>query len=71
MKILGTSFLYESLPMYYEAQAEFYNNAVKVDTNLPPMELMEALQLIQRILDGRKELKTDVHDYCTRRIVRL
>jgi 2-amino-4-hydroxy-6-hydroxymethyldihydropteridine diphosphokinase / dihydropteroate synthase len=40
--------LYETKPMYYTDQASFINGAVEVSTDLPPLDLLDVLQGIER-----------------------
>ncbi|CAG8559627.1 1150_t:CDS:2 [Diversispora eburnea] len=46
-KILDTSFLYESSPMYYSDQSNFLNAACKIATNSSPEELLIKLKNIE------------------------
>lgn len=56
IKIIKTSSLYETKPMYIENQALFLNGAAKVDTELKPKELLDFLKNTEKKL-GRKETK--------------
>ncbi|KAH7106826.1 Dihydropteroate synthase [Auriculariales sp. MPI-PUGE-AT-0066] len=48
VKVLSTSFLYETKPMYVEDQAQFLNGACLVETSLGPMDLLHLLKQIER-----------------------
>jgi 2-amino-4-hydroxy-6-hydroxymethyldihydropteridine diphosphokinase len=52
-KIIKTSSLYETKPMYIEKQDFFLNSAAKIETGLPPKELLTFLKKIEKKL-GRK-----------------
>ena len=54
IKIIKTSSLYETKPMYLENQEWFLNGAAKVDTELKPKELLGFLKSTEKKL-GRKE----------------
>ncbi|KAK6442225.1 trifunctional dihydropteroate synthetase [Oleoguttula sp. CCFEE 5521] len=48
MRIVDTSCLYESEPMYVEDQDRFINGACEIETRLSPMDLLDRLQAIER-----------------------
>nr|OQO23752.1 hypothetical protein B0A51_09254 [Rachicladosporium sp. CCFEE 5018] len=48
MRIVDTSCLYESEPMYVEDQDRFINGACEIETTLSPMDLLDRLQAIER-----------------------
>ncbi|EMR08122.1 folic acid synthesis protein fol1 [Pneumocystis murina B123] len=50
IKVLKTSMLYESKPMYFKDQPAFYNAVCKVQTSLHPEQLLFELQLIEKEL---------------------
>lgn len=50
VKILDTSFLYETLPMYVSDQPRFLNAVIKVSTSLKPQELLDLLKRIESSL---------------------
>ncbi|KAG5518848.1 hypothetical protein PMAC_002379 [Pneumocystis sp. 'macacae'] len=50
IKILKTSMLYESKPMYFENQPVFYNAVCKVETSLSPEQLLVELKTIEKEL---------------------
>lgn len=52
--IVGQSAFYESEPVDYTEQDWFLNAALKIETNLDPLSLLDKLQGIQRSF-GRKE----------------
>ena len=54
--IIETSNLYETKPMYLEKQDWFLNGAAKIETELPPKELLAFLKKIEKKL-GRKPVK--------------
>ncbi len=56
LKIIKTSSLYETKPMYIEKQGWFLNGAAKVETELMPKELLDFLKIIEKEL-GRKEVE--------------
>lgn len=55
-KILASSSIYESEPMYVLNQPKFLNMVVKIETGLAPPELLEFLQGIEKKL-GRERNK--------------
>ncbi|KAJ0421728.1 Dihydropteroate synthase-like protein [Aspergillus carlsbadensis] len=55
IKVLRTSSLFETAPMYYLDQEPFMNGVCEVETTLQPTELLDALQSIEISL-GRKKL---------------
>lgn len=52
-KVLETSSLYESEPMYYLDQPKFVNGALKLQTTLSPQDLLKNLKEIEYDLLGR------------------
>lgn len=52
-KVLETSSLYESEPMYYLDQPKFVNGALKLQTTLTPQDLLKQLKEIEYDLLGR------------------
>lgn len=52
-KVLETSSLYESEPMYYLDQPKFVNGALKLQTSLSPQDLLKHLKEIEYDLLGR------------------
>lgn len=46
-KITNTSFIYQSEPMYLEAQPQFLNACIQIETQLSEQSLLEALKLIE------------------------
>lgn len=68
----ATSFLYESLPMYVTDQPRFLNAVVQLGTELPPEQLLSALQAVEievgrtkSFRNGPRLLDLDVL-FCTR-----
>lgn len=55
-KVLKTSSLYESEPMYYLDQPKFVNGALKLQTSLSPQDLLKKLKEIEYDLLGRVKL---------------
>ncbi|KAJ3339685.1 trifunctional dihydropteroate synthetase [Gonapodya sp. JEL0774] len=55
-RVLDTSFLYETSPMYEADQPNFLNCAVKISTTLSPLALLAYLKTIEREL-GREATK--------------
>ncbi|KAK4935144.1 trifunctional dihydropteroate synthetase, partial [Elasticomyces elasticus] len=55
VRVVRTSGLYETTPMYYEDQDPFLNGACEIETSLAPTELLDVLQDIERRL-GREKL---------------
>ncbi|KAK3294019.1 Dihydropteroate synthase-like protein [Chaetomium fimeti] len=55
IKVKRTSSLWETEPMYVLDQDRFVNGACEVETTMEPLELLDALQDIERAL-GRKKL---------------
>ncbi|KAG5439105.1 hypothetical protein PCANB_001404 [Pneumocystis canis] len=56
IKVLKTSMLYESEPMYFENQPIFYNAVCKVETSLDPHQLLAELQIIEKELGRVKTI---------------
>ncbi|PNS16273.1 folic acid synthesis protein fol1 [Sphaceloma murrayae] len=56
IRLLRTSLLYETTPMYVEDQGEFLNAACEIETALAPMELLDALQNIERVMGRIKTI---------------
>ncbi|KAI9799488.1 MAG: trifunctional dihydropteroate synthetase [Piccolia ochrophora] len=54
IRVLRTSSLWETAPMYVTNQNSFVNGACEVETSLPPIELLDQLQAIE-IAMGRKK----------------
>ncbi|KTW29614.1 folic acid synthesis protein fol1 [Pneumocystis jirovecii RU7] len=48
IKVLKTSMLYESEPMYFKDQPVFYNAVCKVETSLNPKQLLDELKTIEK-----------------------
>ncbi|KAK9466140.1 Dihydropteroate synthase-like protein [Lipomyces arxii] len=56
VKVLGTSSMYESAPMYVENQPRFLNAVCKIATTLSPHELLACCQDIEKNALGRIKL---------------
>ncbi|TKA62214.1 hypothetical protein B0A55_11793 [Friedmanniomyces simplex] len=70
MRVVRTSPLYETEPMYVQDQARFLNGVCEIDTTLRPMELLDRLQAIEQRLGriktvekGPREIDLDVLTY--------
>ncbi|GAA5841093.1 hypothetical protein JCM11251_008016 [Rhodosporidiobolus azoricus] len=50
VKVVDTSFLYESEAMYHEEQGKFLNAALKIETSLSPLPLLHLLKSVESIL---------------------
>ncbi|GAA5934261.1 hypothetical protein JCM1841_005418 [Sporobolomyces salmonicolor] len=50
VRVRDTSFLYESEAMYHEEQAKFLNAAVKIETSLDPLPLLNLLKSVEEAL---------------------
>ncbi|GAA5827441.1 hypothetical protein JCM3770_005838 [Rhodotorula araucariae] len=50
VKVVDTSFMYESEAMYHEEQDKFLNAAVKIQTSLTPTELLHACKAVEEAL---------------------
>lgn len=48
IRVVDTSFLYETAPMYLTEQPRFLNGACKIHTTLPPHELLQVCQQVER-----------------------
>ncbi len=46
-RVVAVSSVYETEPKYYENQGSFLNAVVALETDLPPLRLMEGLQSIE------------------------
>jgi len=53
-KLVGQSFFYRTSPVGYLDQDWFVNTAVKIETELEPLDLLEALQIIQQEIGRTK-----------------
>ena len=53
--VINTSYVYQSPPMYYTGQEEFYNMVVEIETNLNPLQLLNEVKKIEKI--AGKDLK--------------
>ncbi|KAK9460580.1 Dihydropteroate synthase-like protein [Lipomyces oligophaga] len=56
IKVLRTSSMFETAPMYVENQPRFLNAACKVSTSLSPHELLAAVQDVEKNALGRVKL---------------
>ncbi|KAK9375764.1 Dihydropteroate synthase-like protein [Lipomyces chichibuensis] len=56
IRVLGTSSMYESAPMYVENQPRFLNSVCKVATTMTPHELLAAVQDVEKNALGRVKL---------------
>lgn len=54
IRVVRTSSLWETEPMYVLEQAKFANGVCEVETELGPLALLDALQAIERALGRRK-----------------
>ncbi|KAI7484815.1 folic acid synthesis protein [Hortaea werneckii] len=57
MRILSTSALYETEPMYVENQERFLNGACEIRTELPPLQLLDRLQALEKSLGRVKTIE--------------
>ena len=55
--VTNSSFLYETLPMYYLKQGNFLNSTIELSSNLKPYDLLNKLQEIEMILGRKREIK--------------
>lgn len=53
MQIKRVSSLYRSAPWGYEEQEEFLNLALEVETNLPPLQLLELVKAVEKRMGRR------------------
>ncbi|KAF2223893.1 Dihydropteroate synthase-like protein [Elsinoe ampelina] len=56
IKLLRTSLLYETAPMYVADQDPFLNAACEIETCLPPMQLLDELQAIEQAMGRVKTI---------------
>ena len=58
--VIKQSQVYQSSPLYYKDQEEFYNMVVEIDTNLIPIDLLSELKKIEikagRIAKNKKNM---------------
>ncbi|KAK8159880.1 folic acid synthesis protein-like protein [Phyllosticta citribraziliensis] len=54
IRVLRTSNLWETEPMYVKDQDRFLNGACEIETSLSPIQLLDKLQDIERRLDRKK-----------------
>ncbi|KAI7246229.1 folic acid synthesis protein [Hortaea werneckii] len=57
MRILSTSALYETEPMYVENQERFLNGVCEIRTELPPLQLLDRLQALEKGLGRVKTIE--------------
>jgi 2-amino-4-hydroxy-6-hydroxymethyldihydropteridine diphosphokinase len=57
IKVRCTSSMYETEPLEYPNQAWFVNAVTEVDTDLPPMDLLDALQGIENELQRERSIR--------------
>lgn len=57
VKLIETSFLYESDAMYLEDQPKFLNAVVVVETLLEPLALLEVLKGVENLLGREKTIR--------------
>ncbi|GAA6039133.1 hypothetical protein JCM8097_005342 [Rhodosporidiobolus ruineniae] len=50
VRVVDTSFLYESEAMYHEEQGKFLNAAIKIETSLAPLPLLNLLKSVESSL---------------------
>lgn len=75
-RVVQTSFLYESPPMYFVDQPPFLNAVCEVDTDLEPVDLLRAIKIIERDLgrdlrsprNGPRPIDLDIITYGERAI---
>lgn len=68
IKVLQTSSLYKSKPMYYLDQGDFINGCLKIETSLTPHELLkvlksieyESLQRVKHFDNGPRSIDLDI-----------
>jgi len=53
LQIKRVSSLYRSAPWGYEEQEEFLNLALEVETNLPPLQLLELVKAVEKRMGRR------------------
>ncbi|RMZ04354.1 hypothetical protein D0862_05344 [Hortaea werneckii] len=56
MRVLRTSALYETEPMYVEDQERFLNGVCEIQTELPPLRLLDRLQALEKGLGRVKTI---------------
>lgn len=54
-RVLATSAIYETQPRFFTSQPDFLNACARIETALPPIDLLQALQRIEADL-GRERL---------------
>lgn len=57
IKVRRTSSMYETEPLEYPNQAWFVNSVSEIDTDLPPMDLLDALQGIENELQRERSIR--------------
>ncbi|KAG6993916.1 origin recognition complex subunit [Physcia stellaris] len=57
LKVVRTSSLYETTPMYMEDQAPFINGVCQIETSLDPSKLLEQLKFIEKDLGRQKTVE--------------
>ena len=58
--ITDRSYIYQSKPMYYSSQDDYYNMVIKIETNLNPVELLMELKIIENKLGRVKRNKKNM-----------
>lgn len=56
-RLLAVSSVYESKPQGFIKQPDFYNAAVKIETDIPPLELLKEIKNIERRLGRTKTFR--------------
>lgn len=56
-KITQWSSIYETAAWGYEAQPDFYNQALEVKTNIPAQNLMQTILMIEEKMGRKREIK--------------
>ncbi len=57
IKLCRTSSMYDTEPLEYPNQAWFVNSVCEIDTDLPPMDLLDALQGIENELQRERSIR--------------
>jgi 2-amino-4-hydroxy-6-hydroxymethyldihydropteridine diphosphokinase len=78
IRLIRTSFLYETTPMYFLDQSPFLNGVIEIWTNMPPEDLLLVLKGIESILgrdldnpvsNGPRPIDLDILLYFRRKLI--
>ena len=54
------SYIYQSEPMYYIKQNDYYNMVIKIETNLTPINLLDEIKIIETKVGRKKQIENNM-----------